>query len=65
MKQSELYLIRQDYISKYLPYQFVHHSEFNYQILDNIMYSKRPGRGNNDTYNDCIIMFDTETSRRN
>ena len=31
MKQSELYLIRQDYLSKYIPYQFVHHSEFKYE----------------------------------
>ena len=64
MKQSELYLIRQDYLTKYVPYQFVHHSNFKYEILNNIMYSRRPGRGNNQTYNDCIIMFDTETSRK-
>ena len=28
------------------------------------MYSKRPGKGQNKTYNDCIIMFDTETSKK-
>lgn len=64
MTSKELYLIRQDYISKYVPYRFMHHSEFNYDILDNIMYIKRPGKGENKTYNDCIIMFDTETSRK-
>lgn len=64
MKQSELYLLRQEYISKNIPYEFVHHSMFNYAILDNIMYTRRPGRGENKTYNDCIIMFDTETSRK-
>ena len=64
MKQSELYLLRQEYISKNIPYEFIHHSMFNYAILDNIMYTKRPGRGQNKTYNDCIIMFDTETSRK-
>ena len=64
MTSKELYLLRQDYLSKYVPYQFVHHSDFNYNILDNIMYVKRPGKGENKTYNDCIIMFDTETSRK-
>ena len=64
MNSKELYLLRKDYISKYLPYQFCHHSEFNFDILNNIMYSKRTGKGKNKTYNDCIIMFDTETSRK-
>ena len=64
MKASELYLLRQDYISRNMPYMFMHHSDYNYDLLDNIMYSRRPGKGNNKTYNDCIIMFDTETSRK-
>lgn len=64
MKSSELYLLRQEYIANNIPYQFIHHSKFNYNILDNIMFAKRPGRGSNKTYNDCIIMFDTETSRK-
>ena len=64
MKQSELYLLRQDYLTRNYTYQYVHHSEFNFDILDNIMYVKRSGRGSNKTYNDCIIMFDTETSRK-
>lgn len=64
MNAKELYLIRQDYISRNIPYQFLHHDDFNFDILDNIMYVKRPGRGTNRTYNDCVIMFDTETSRK-
>lgn len=64
MKAKELYALRQDYISRNIPYQFVHHSEFNFEILNNIMYVRRSGRGHNKTYNDCIIMFDTETSRK-
>ena len=64
MKPSELYLLRQEYIEKNIPYVFCHHDDFNYEILDNIMYSKRRGRGQNKAYNDCIIMFDTETSRK-
>ena len=65
MKASELYILRQDYISRNMPYMFVHHDDFNYKCLDNIMYTKRPSKdGNGKTYNDCIIMFDTETSRK-
>lgn len=64
MTYKELYALRQDYIKQHIPYQFVHHNDFKYEILDNIMYSRRPGKGNNKTYNDCIIMFDTETSRK-
>ena len=65
MNRKELYLLRQDYITKYLPYQFLHHDDFNYKCLDNILYVIRPGKKQNQkTYNDCIIMFDTETSRK-
>ena len=64
MTSKELYLLRQDYLTKYLPYQFIHHDEFNYDVLDNILYIRRPGKGQNKTYNNCIIMFDTETSRK-
>ena len=64
MTSKELYALRQDFISRNIPYQFVHHSQFRYEILDNIMYSRRPGKGKNKTYNDCIIMFDTETSKK-
>ena len=64
MTKKELYALRQDFIRQNIPYQFIHHSKFKYEILDNIMYSRRPGLGQNKTYNDCIIMFDTETSRK-
>lgn len=64
MNAKELYALRQDFIKQNIPYQFVHHDEFKYEILDNIMYVRRPGKGKNKTYNDCIIMFDTETSRK-
>ena len=42
--QQELYALRQEWIENNIPYQFVHHTEFNYKILDNIMYLNRPGR---------------------
>ena len=64
MTSKELYLLREDYLSRNLEYQCIHHSKWNYSILHNIMYLTRPGRGNNTTYNDVIIMCDTETSRK-
>ena len=44
-------------------YERTRFNNFDYTILDEIMTIKRPGRGHNDTYNDCIIMIDTETSK--
>lgn len=66
MKQSELYLLRQDYLLKNYKYEMLHHSEFNYEVLNNIMYITRSGqsKGKRKTYNNCIIMADTETSRK-
>ena len=64
MNSKELYLLREDFINKYIPYEFTYYQNFKYEILDNIMYITRPGRGKNKTYNDCIIMCDTETSRK-
>lgn len=46
-------------------YQLIHFKEFDYSILEYIPYVCRSGRGENETYNDCIIMADTETSKRN
>ena len=63
MTVKQLREIRTKYIKK-RGYQFVHHTEFDFSILSNIMYIKRAGCSNNSTYNDVIIMFDTETSRK-
>ena len=62
MKRSELLKIKKERLNK-IPYQMIHFSEFNYNILHNIMWIKRAGRADNDSYNDCIIMLDTETSK--
>lgn len=66
MKQGELYLLRQDYLLHNYKYQMLHHTEFNYEILNNIMYITRAGqsKGKRKTYNNCFIMADTETSRK-
>ena len=65
MTHKELYLLREDYFTRNIHYSRCHHSEFNFDLLNNIMYLNRPGRGKNKkTYNDVIIMCDTETSKK-
>ena len=63
MNRQQLYAYRKKYFDKW-NYNFIYWSRFNYDYLSNIMYVKRAGRNDNDTYNDCIIMFDTETSKK-
>lgn len=46
------------------PYSFRFYKFFDYSLLRDIRYIKRSGKGkNDDTWNDCIIMLDTETSK--
>lgn len=62
---KELYKIRRDYIKKYQPYSMCYWSEYNFDILTKTIISrKKAGRGDNGTYNDIIIMCDTETSKK-
>ena len=63
MKRSQLYAIRQKYFDKW-KYRIKFWDNFNYELLSNVLYIKRAGRNENDTYNDCLIMFDTETSKK-
>lgn len=44
-------------------YQLVRWDKFKYRKLKNIMYIRRAGQSDHDSYNDCIIMADTETSK--
>lgn len=62
--RKELYDIRKKWFNEYWDYELTHWSEFDYSILKKIMYIKRSGRGSNNTINDCIIMADTETSKK-
>ena len=52
-------------LSKYYDgkYQLVRWDRYKYRKLKNIMYIRRSGHADNDTYSDCIIMADTETSK--
>lgn len=60
MRRSELYDLRYAYFQEY-KYRMKRWDLFNYEVLSNIMYIKRT---NGETFNDCIIMFDTETSKK-
>lgn len=64
MTLQELSKIRRSYLDKYVPYELKHWKDFNYKILDNILYRKKAGKGDNSTYNEVIIMADTETSKK-
>ena len=69
MTSKELYALRWDWVNQNIDYQFVHHTKFKYEILDNITFITRSGRRKkgqkkSKTYNNCFIMFDTETSRK-
>lgn len=62
---EELYEIKRNYIKKCQPYCMRYWSEYDYSILTNTILSrKKAGRGDNSTYNDIIIMCDTETSKK-
>ncbi|MBQ0140556.1 MAG: hypothetical protein KBT36_14835 [Kurthia sp.] len=64
MKPSELKKQRLEFLNKYYPYKMQFYMDFNFKILNNIMYYKKAGRGIPRTYNDIIIMADTETSKK-
>lgn len=63
MTRGELLQLRKEYFQKH-EYKLQHHKDFNYNLLHKIMYLHRSGRGDNNTYNDVIIMLDTETSKK-
>lgn len=64
MTRQELYKIREQYIHDKVDYKMIYWDKFDYNILHNIMYIRRSGRGDNSSVNDIIIMADTETSKK-
>ena len=44
-------------------YQFCRPADFEFTRLNNINTIRRAGRGDNDSYNEAVIMLDTETSK--
>ena len=47
-----------------IPYQFCHYKKFDYNILRNIWSLNTRGVSYRESYNDVIIMADTETSKK-
>ena len=63
MTLKELEKRRRELLDRRLPYSMVYWAAFDYEALQLITYRKRAGRGDHSTYNDIIIMGDTETSK--
>lgn len=65
MTRQELYKIKYAWFHDAWEYELTYWAEFDYSILKDIMFRVRSGRGKNkQTINDCIIMADTETSKK-
>lgn len=64
MNITELATVRKKWLQGHVAYNITHWKDFDYKILSNIIYKKRAGRGSNSTYNDVLIMADTETSKK-
>lgn len=53
-----------EYMKLYCPYLISYYKDWDFSIFTNIISHKRRGaKTNKNTYNDCIIMLDTETSK--
>lgn len=63
MTLEELGTIREDWFRRNRPYRIVYWEEYNYADLNQIIVRKKAGK-NNTSFNDCIIMADTETSKK-
>lgn len=65
MKRAELENLWRAWFDEHLPYKMTNYIDFDFKTLRKIMQRYRPGRGSDDdAYNDCIIMADTETSKK-
>lgn len=62
--KTEEYRRKRDRMIRRCPYSFRFFKFFDYSLLRDIRYIKRAGKArDSDTWNDCIIMIDTETSK--
>lgn len=64
MRYTDLERTRSAWVSKNWTYKLLRWDEFDYNLLNNVLYKKKTGKGRSGTYNDIIIMADTETSKR-
>lgn len=61
--RTQLYRQRKNWLIRHNPYAFIYYKYFDYSILNNIMYLRRSGKKTGESFNDVIIMADTETSK--
>lgn len=54
---------KSDHLKQTHKYEMVFWSKFDYGVLKNIMYYKKKGKNQKGTWNDIIVMADTETSK--
>lgn len=65
MLRGELEENRKKWIQEHVHYKMTHWKRFNYKLLNNIMYTKRPGKSKGaKSISDAIIMADSETSKK-
>lgn len=64
MTLKEIEARRRSFFDRHAPYRLQFYTEFDYGLLNHIVFKKRPVRGEDDTVNDCFIMGDTETSKK-
>lgn len=63
MRYERLERTHSSWLKRHHKYEMVPFMMFNYELLSNIIYKTKRGKYKQGTYNDCIIMADTETSK--
>lgn len=63
MHRKQLEILRKRYFEN-KGYRMRFWRDYCYSDLSYILYAKKAGRGRNRTFSDCIIMLDTETSKK-
>ena len=63
MKRYQLYNKRKDFFENNHKYCCIFWKDFDFSIFDKIMYVRRSGQGHDESFDDVIIMCDTETSK--
>ena len=63
MRYKDLEAVRTSWLNDHWTYKRSKWNEFDYFILNNVLYKKKTGKGRIGTYNDVIIAADTETSK--
>lgn len=54
---------RRAFLDQYVPYKLIRYDLFDYGIFNHLTYCRRPQQ-EPETVNDCLIMADTETSKK-